>query len=125
MIQQLILTFAAFLVLGYIEPSHQQPESANIGRLCWTRWFNRDRASGKGDWESLKLLREDYPGEICRRPVDIQAVTARGETPAEQTKQKFYAYNTNSGFICRNQDQKRGRCFDYKVRFRCPCKFEV
>ncbi|XP_017267558.1 cartilage intermediate layer protein 2-like [Kryptolebias marmoratus] len=125
MIKLLTLTFAAVLLLGYIEPSHQQPESAVINRLCWTRWFNRDRASGKGDWESLKLLREEYPGKICRRPVAIQAVTALRETPAEQTRQKFYAYNTRSGFICRNKDQKRGRCFDYKVRFRCPCKFEV
>lgn len=34
----------------------------------------------------------------------------------------IFSYNTETGFICRNEDQKFGhRCFDYKVRFRCPC----
>uniref|UniRef100_A0A8C6M4P6 WxxW domain-containing protein n=1 Tax=Nothobranchius furzeri TaxID=105023 RepID=A0A8C6M4P6_NOTFU len=40
---------------------------------------------------------------------EIQNVTVHG------------GYNTNVGFICRNEDQKSGKCKDYKVCFHCPC----
>ncbi|XP_017267559.1 cartilage intermediate layer protein 2 [Kryptolebias marmoratus] len=122
MIKLLFLTFVAVLVLAFVIPNKAASGEVNRPRLCWTRWFNRDRPSASGDWETLKSLREEYPGKICRRPRVIQAVTARKEIPAERTKQKFYVYNTKTGFVCRNKDQKRGRCLDYKVRFRCPCR---
>ncbi|XP_017267557.1 cartilage intermediate layer protein 2 [Kryptolebias marmoratus] len=128
MIKQLSFTIAAVLLLGYIDLSYQDTvtvtEATAEKRRCWTEWFNRDTPGGTGDLEVLKKLREEYPGKICRRPREIQAVTADKEIPAERTKQKFYAYNIDTGFICRNEDQKRGRCFDYKVRFRCPCRSE-
>ncbi|XP_017267560.1 cartilage intermediate layer protein 2 [Kryptolebias marmoratus] len=117
-----IFTFAAVLLLGYVDLSHQMPPTLEP-EDCWTKWFNRDNPGGPGDWETLEKLRAEYPGQICRRPLDIEAVTAARHIPAEITQQKFYAYNTKTGFICRNQDQKQDMCFDYKVRFRCPCRF--
>ncbi|XP_017267562.1 cartilage intermediate layer protein 2-like [Kryptolebias marmoratus] len=105
-----------------IDSSLEAGNSGGRRRLCWTRWFNSDRPRGSGDWETLKNLRQEYPRKICRRPRAIQAVTARKEIPAERTNQKFYSYNPRRGFVCRNKDQKRGRCRDYKVRFRCPCR---
>ncbi|KAF7230685.1 cartilage intermediate layer protein 2-like [Nothobranchius furzeri] len=91
--------------------------------LCWTDWFDRDDPNGQGDYEDLKRLRKEYPGQICPKPFRIQAVTVFGNIPAEDTGHTFQAYNTEVGFICRNEDQQFGRCMDYKVRFRCPCFF--
>ncbi|XP_056150122.1 cartilage intermediate layer protein 1 [Lampris incognitus] len=90
--------------------------------LCWTRWFNRDKPSGSGDWEHLVALRRKYKGEICDSPLRIDAVTADDMTPASSTGQTFHKYDVTSGFICRNKDQWRRRCLDYKVRFQCPCE---
>uniref|UniRef100_A0A3Q3BC91 WxxW domain-containing protein n=1 Tax=Kryptolebias marmoratus TaxID=37003 RepID=A0A3Q3BC91_KRYMA len=86
----------------------------NRPRLCWTRWFNRDRPSASGDWETLKSLREEYPGKIC--PAKLK------NFEQNISSYKLVIYNTKTGFVCRNKDQKRGRCLDYKVRFRCPCR---
>ncbi|XP_013855201.1 cartilage intermediate layer protein 1 [Austrofundulus limnaeus] len=127
MIKQLSFTIATVLLLGYIEPSHQDPvtqtaANATAQRLCWTNWYNEDHPRFTGDAETLEKLREEFPGEICSKPQEIQAVRADNDFPAEKTGQKFYAYNTEIGFICRNKDQHfRHICFDYKVRFKCPC----
>lgn len=45
---------------------------------CWTDWFDRDDPSGTGDWETLSNLRNQYPGKICPKPVDIEAQTLSG-----------------------------------------------
>ncbi|XP_037553114.1 cartilage intermediate layer protein 2 [Nematolebias whitei] len=116
MVQQLSLVFAAVVLLGYmgLYQSHAR-------FLCWTNWFNRDKPTGTGDYEDLLSLQKAFPGQICSRPADIEAQTADDEVLAERTHQQFYAYNTRLGFICRNKDQKNERCFDYEVRFKCPC----
>nr|XP_054603981.1 cartilage intermediate layer protein 2-like [Nothobranchius furzeri] len=118
MIKLTALTVVAVLLLANVKPSRL----AISPRLCWTSWYDRDDPSGTGDWEDLKGLRMEYPGEICDTPRRIQAVTVDGNVPAESTGQHFYAYNTQLGFFCRNADQPSGQqCLDYKVRFRCPC----
>ncbi|KAK6472435.1 hypothetical protein HHUSO_G28171 [Huso huso] len=55
---------------------------------CRTRWFNRDSPSGKGDYETLLQLQEEYPGEICSDLWRIEAVTLSG-IPASQTGNIF------------------------------------
>ncbi|XP_017267561.1 cartilage intermediate layer protein 2-like [Kryptolebias marmoratus] len=112
MIKQLRLLLAALLLLGYVGPSHQD---------CWTQWYNRDTPSATGDWETLADLRKENPGKLCPHPSAVQAVTIFIGIPAEQTGQTFYLYSPSKGFVCRNQDQPSGNCFNYKVRFKCPC----
>ncbi|XP_068578556.1 cartilage intermediate layer protein 1-like [Cebidichthys violaceus] len=92
-----------------------------VDDVCWTGWFDRDNPSGTGDWELLSNLRTDYPGQICKRPWRIEAVTTDTNTPATQTGDVIHIYNSNQGFVCRNTDQKSGMCRDYKVRFVCSC----
>uniref|UniRef100_A0A8C5G9N4 WxxW domain-containing protein n=1 Tax=Gouania willdenowi TaxID=441366 RepID=A0A8C5G9N4_GOUWI len=89
-----------------------------FGLLCWTKWFDRDNPSGTGDWELLKDLRNENPGQICEKPLAMEVVTAGNPSIAAiNTGQIFYINNPHKGFVCRNKDQKHGGCFDYKVRF--------
>ncbi|MED6240752.1 hypothetical protein ATANTOWER_027370 [Ataeniobius toweri] len=109
---KLSLTIAAVLLLAHVGYSNG---------ASWTAWYNRDGPDGTGDFESLKELRDEYPDQICPKPLDIESVTVRNMIPADKTGQTFYAYDTSRGFICRNKDQKSGVCKDYQVRFKCPC----
>ncbi|XP_054603985.1 cartilage intermediate layer protein 2 [Nothobranchius furzeri] len=116
MAKLMVLTVVAVLLLADVKLSRGfRPP------LCWTDWYNRDNANGKGDYEDLKHLRKEHPGEICPYILEIEAVTVFGNIRAEDTGHTFQAYNTEVGFICRNEDQQFGRCMDYKVRFGCPC----
>uniref|UniRef100_A0A3Q1F505 Cartilage intermediate layer protein 2-like n=1 Tax=Acanthochromis polyacanthus TaxID=80966 RepID=A0A3Q1F505_9TELE len=93
------------------------------GGVCWTKWYDRDNPSGSGDWEQLYRQRQMMKSkdEICEFPLYIEAVTNdKEQTPALKTGQKFFA--PTEGFICRNKDQRNGKCRDYKVRYGCPCK---
>ncbi|CAL8377546.1 unnamed protein product [Boreogadus saida] len=89
--------------------------------ICWSRWFDLDNPSGTGDWETLSSLRKKYPGAICDEPLYIEAVTVDTRTPALATGQNFYIFNPTTGFVCRNSDQTKKGCLDYKVRFGCCC----
>ncbi|KAK7882741.1 hypothetical protein WMY93_028915 [Mugilogobius chulae] len=89
---------------------------------CWTEWFDRDNPSGTGDWETLEDLRSEYPGRICPKPLQIQVQTTSG-APMSSTGDNIYKADILTGFICRNRDQRKGRCQDYKVRFLCPLSF--
>ncbi|MEQ2226692.1 hypothetical protein ILYODFUR_029953 [Ilyodon furcidens] len=94
----------------------------NLMGLCWTKWHNRDRPSGTGDWELLSDLIKENPGRrLCVEPVYIEAATVDGEIPAIKTGESFNAYSPTKGFVCLNQDQSTGTCRDYKVRFGCYC----
>ncbi|XP_034087319.1 cartilage intermediate layer protein 1-like [Gymnodraco acuticeps] len=101
------------------EPFYPEPEEPKV---CWTKWFDRDNPSGTGDWELLKDLRKENTGKICKYPLYIEAITTDTMTPAISTGQTFYIYNLTQGFVCRNKDQRKGMCRDYKVRFRCLCR---
>uniref|UniRef100_A0A4W3GXB8 hyaluronoglucosaminidase n=1 Tax=Callorhinchus milii TaxID=7868 RepID=A0A4W3GXB8_CALMI len=84
----------------------------------WTEWFDRDDERGSGDWEKLSDLRAAFPGNICASPVDMQASTVDG-IPANLTTEVFHKHDREYGFVCRNQDQVDGICYNYKVRFLC------
>ncbi|XP_057694195.1 mucin-5AC-like [Corythoichthys intestinalis] len=103
---------------------------------CWTPWFDRDNPGGKGDFEVLSRLRMENPMQICQIPIEIEVQTISGDS-AYSTGETFFAFDTDNGFICRNEDQNprigdeirrneehssRG-CSDYQVRFQCPLKF--
>ncbi|KAA0707142.1 hypothetical protein E1301_Tti002463 [Triplophysa tibetana] len=89
---------------------------------CSTKWFNRDDPSGKGDYELLYDLLNEYPGLICPDPIEIEAKTLSGQ-PASQTGNIFEVYHPLQGFVCVNKQQKESSCEDYMVRFTCPPKF--
>uniref|UniRef100_A0A8C6SSQ8 WxxW domain-containing protein n=1 Tax=Neogobius melanostomus TaxID=47308 RepID=A0A8C6SSQ8_9GOBI len=89
---------------------------------CMTDWFNRDNSTGKGDFEILIELRKENPGKICNNPLQIQVLTTGGQ-PVSSTGDFIDTSDTEKGFICKNSDQKNGRCSDYKVRFLCPIDF--
>ncbi|XP_014873869.1 uncharacterized protein LOC106937064 [Poecilia latipinna] len=90
--------------------------------VCWTKWYNRDRPTGSGDWEHLSALRKENPGgDLCADLVYVEAVTVEDKTPALKTGQKFHVYSPGKGFVCRNEDQSFGKCSDYKVRFGYYC----
>ncbi|XP_077363302.1 mucin-5AC-like [Festucalex cinctus] len=90
--------------------------------VCRTPWLDRDDPSGTGDFETLKDLYVEKPNEICRLPLGIEVQTVAGNTVASTGDVIAFA-DTTTGFICKNADQKRGRCTDYKVRFICPIDF--
>ncbi|KAG7508924.1 hypothetical protein JOB18_029127 [Solea senegalensis] len=90
---------------------------------CWTNWFDRDDPTGSGDWETLFHLHLKYPGKICPIPIEIEATTLSGSSPAV-TGDAILVENPVIGFICRNSDQTKNKmCSDYRVRFRCPPKY--
>ncbi|XP_056305264.1 uncharacterized protein si:dkey-205h13.2 [Danio aesculapii] len=82
---------------------------------CRTPWFDRDDASGLGDYETLPLIQIAYPLQVCAQPIAIEVTTLSG-TPALPTS--FPDYDPLLGFKCVN-----GACQDYRVRFTCPKTF--
>ncbi|XP_068433641.1 mucin-5AC-like [Clinocottus analis] len=98
------------------------PPSFCGGKVCRTGWYDRDNPSGSGDWELLSNLRKENPGQICKNPLFLKAVTTDTNTPAKFTRDVIYISDPSKGFVCRNNDQKgRRRCRDYKVQFGCKC----
>ncbi|XP_039981897.1 cartilage intermediate layer protein 2 [Xiphias gladius] len=91
-------------------------------KRCWTDWFDRDDPIGTGDWETLYNLRKENPGKICPKPVDIEAKTLSGLSVAA-AGDVIYKSDTTLGFICRNKDQSKKMCNDYRVRFSCHPPF--
>ncbi|XP_078670967.1 uncharacterized protein LOC144911067 isoform X2 [Branchiostoma floridae x Branchiostoma belcheri] len=86
----------------------------------WTDWFNRDQPSGTQDNEMLTNLRQSYPGQICATPTAVHARVTSTQQEASLAGQHIHAYDTTTGFVCRNADQTDGVCLDYEVRFCCP-----
>uniref|UniRef100_A0A3B4Y149 WxxW domain-containing protein n=1 Tax=Seriola lalandi dorsalis TaxID=1841481 RepID=A0A3B4Y149_SERLL len=92
------------------------------GLQCWTEWFDRDDPSGKGDFEELYALRNEYPGKICNSPLQIEVQTVSGLT-VDETGNVIAVADTPIGFICKSSDQADCMCHDYRVRFMRPVDF--
>ncbi|KAI4801542.1 hypothetical protein KUCAC02_019434 [Chaenocephalus aceratus] len=88
------------------------PEEPEEPEMCCTNWFDRDNPSGTGDWELLKDLRKEYPGQICKYPAYVEAVTTDTMTSAISTGDTFYIFTPTQGLVCRNKDQSEGMCSD-------------
>ncbi|XP_013410365.1 uncharacterized protein LOC106173702 [Lingula anatina] len=92
----------------------------------WTRWFDRDNASGTGDWEPLSdqlKLGAVCPGGAnplgaeCRERGTANVFTQFSGNPPDNLLRRC----TSAGLICRNADQPVGRmCSDYEIRYSCP-----
>ena len=85
----------------------------------WTRYFDRDNPSGKGDYENLRLLLVEYPNQICEHPIAVDAKLVGSET--HYPIPGLVATETpEEGFFCQNADQFGRTCLDFEVRFCCP-----
>uniref|UniRef100_A0A8C5EQS8 WxxW domain-containing protein n=1 Tax=Gouania willdenowi TaxID=441366 RepID=A0A8C5EQS8_GOUWI len=85
-------------------------------------WFDRDDPSGSGDWETFKDLYKENPGKICPHPRSIEAQTLSGQKAPAPGDEVILIWPT-IGLICKNKDQKDGKCEDYRVRFRCSAPY--
>ncbi|XP_008302437.1 cartilage intermediate layer protein 2-like, partial [Stegastes partitus] len=71
-----------------------------------------------GDWETLDRLRKDHPGKICPKPSSLEAQTLSGLSVAA-AGDLIYTNYPISGFVCKNEDQPKKMCNDYRVSFVC------
>ncbi|XP_063078724.1 uncharacterized protein si:dkey-205h13.2 [Engraulis encrasicolus] len=85
---------------------------------CWTNWMDRDDPTGSGDWETVSSLQKSYPKQMCPNPTAIEVATVDGISLADAGN-TFFANDHITGLICKNADQKKCFCRDYKVRFVC------
>ncbi|XP_022654007.1 hemocytin-like isoform X2 [Varroa destructor] len=90
---------------------------------CWTQWISTDNADAAGDFEKLRLLIGQ--GLVCERPTAIQCQTKESHlspggidwTATGQT----LTCDVNSGLSCFHTANPGDGCFDYQVKFYCPC----
>ncbi|XP_078681175.1 cartilage intermediate layer protein 2-like [Branchiostoma floridae x Branchiostoma belcheri] len=86
----------------------------------WTRWINRDRPGGSGDYEDLPTIQDWYPDAVpCSVPSAIQGRTVGTHIEASQTGEVLAVYTATYGLVCVNAEQSDGSCLDYEVRFCC------
>lgn len=90
---------------------------------CRTRWFNLDKPTRHGDYETLRQVQMLFPSQVCSQPVAIEAMTESG-VPAHKSGDVLQVYDATRGFSCVNAEQPGGKlCQDYKVRYTCPLDF--
>ena len=116
-----------FLVIGVLAmipvPLRAQPVDT-FESWCaeWTPWLNRDRPSGRGDYEMVVDFQQQ--GQICQEPKSIQCQTSDGRdwTATGQV----YTCDVNRGGVCVNAQQTSGKpCLDYRVRFCCQLAITI
>ena len=95
---------------------------------CWTPWLNRDRPSGRGDYETIRNFHREQPRVVCPNPVGIQCRDTRTRRSYETTGQRYHCEidftpdGVFGGGWCVNGEQSGNRrCRDYQVRYLCPC----
>lgn len=83
----------------------------------WSPWLNRDKPSGKGDYETIAGFKAD--GKMpCAAPTAIECRFAGPpHTPITTGHPKGYTCNTTEGGYCVNTAAVK--CGDMEVRFLC------
>lgn len=103
-------------VPGCLEVENSETKINESG-FIWTKWLNRDRASGNGDYELLSDFRKT--GLACEKPVDIECQIVSSKTLSVDNSAQ-YLCEPRVGGVCINKDQDSGKCVDHEVRFLCP-----
>merc|ERR1712002_24673 len=88
--------------------------------VYWTKFYDRDNPSGKGDWETINDLRNQYPGQTCDNPIAVEGRLTNGSPIS--VSGNYVELSTTAGLICRNNQQTNQLskyCKDFKVRFLC------
>ncbi|XP_077862245.1 cartilage intermediate layer protein 1-like [Saccoglossus kowalevskii] len=119
------MNFAGVLVIyvAIICQTHLLGTSAqDVCPGWWTRWFDYDDPSGKGDYEKASIFIARLGNNMCSAPTIVQARTVDDGVPAEDTGELFSEYSPSVGFVCLQADQPNKQCRDYEVRFCCPAK---
>uniref|UniRef100_A0A4W6FME7 WxxW domain-containing protein n=1 Tax=Lates calcarifer TaxID=8187 RepID=A0A4W6FME7_LATCA len=115
--------FCQGMLLGLV---FLQSELSNLKRImseqCRTQWLNSDDPSEEGDVESILQLMKTFPGQVCKNPIGIEAMTTRGIS-AHYTGDTYLSYDVAFGFACINEKQKSKQCEDYQVILTCPSDF--
>lgn len=92
------------------------PETKPI-KTEWTQWYNTDRPSGNGDYQTIQGLTEK--GLACPKPADIECRDSRTKVDSSKNGETVTC-NVTEGGNCVNKLQSDGRCNDYEVRLLCP-----
>jgi len=83
----------------------------------WSKWLDRDRPGGSGDYEPLAKHVGD--GAVCAAPTAVECRVA-GEEISYEKAGEVYSCTIDKGGRCRNDEQPDGKCKNYEVRFLCP-----
>ncbi|CAL4122406.1 unnamed protein product, partial [Meganyctiphanes norvegica] len=83
----------------------------------WTPYINNKR-SGKGDFQQLSDLRQQYPS-ICAHPTNVSCRAATGKMAATDLGQVITC-DANTGLICNNAENIE-ECYDYEISIYCEC----
>jgi len=89
-------------------------------KIYWTKFYDRDNPSGTGDLESIKDLRDQYPGQICDNPIAVEGQLTNGSPIS--VSGNYVEMSPTTGLICQNSKQTQQlskSCKDFKVRFLC------
>lgn len=104
----------------------------NAGDSRCTKWYNRDKPSGLGDFEiagmsgipssdipcpTSYLVQVLYEGNVFTSPAQIKEWL--GQKVYFRT---FLGVKKKPGVWCKNSRQESGKCLDYSVRFCCAGK---
>jgi hypothetical protein len=85
------------------------------GDFYWTGWFNRDRPSGSGDWETVS---DAVALGGCAHPVAIECRTTTGLDWWKTGE--VILFNASEGCVCKNADQPDNVCnYNYEMRELC------
>ncbi|KAG1684460.1 SCO-spondin [Nymphon striatum] len=87
---------------------------------CWTEWVNIDKPStGGGDYEVMSDIRTRFI--FCEKPVEVECRTATTKVASTDTNQVLVC-SLREGINCLNADNPKTGCYDYEIRFYCPCE---
>ena len=84
-----------------------------------TEWFDIDNPNtGEGDEETLREIRREFPNQVCKKPVGIQAQLSDTMRPYGRGNDTL-SISPKNGLSCLNADQESRQCQNYRVRFCC------
>ncbi|XP_022252614.1 hemocytin-like [Limulus polyphemus] len=96
------------------------PTPTAVGQIrCWTDWINIDSPlSGSGDMEDLSEIRLKH--SLCSNPLAIECRVASSKESSADAGQNVEC-GVKTGLHCWNNVNGQEGCYDYEVRFLCPC----
>nr|XP_045582100.1 uncharacterized protein LOC123745535 [Procambarus clarkii] len=99
------------------------PTTSLVPCDAWSPWINDIKpwqSNGDTEFKTIEELREKFQFCLEGQLADIECVeTATGLKTAAD---KGTTCDVRYGFRCSNEDQDRGSCLDYKIRYYCSCE---
>ncbi|KAF8767625.1 Hemocytin like protein [Argiope bruennichi] len=85
---------------------------------CWTKWESIDYPEGPGDLEKISEFRKVF--EFCADPIKIECRTIATQQKPSDVGQNVKC-DLQTGLVCFNKENEPDGCYDYEIRFYCPC----